>query len=302
MTEIEGNHLALVAEGRAGPDVIIGDHQPKEGNCPPQMEMNMSAIVLSRKANLVHGAVIGYVKPLLAGDSLLDLTSAFTGINHSNFVSSRPTIAGAIAEKLNGKLASGKALDGLPAFLAAFDAMNPAEDEEENDDDKRKREEEEKKAKDKRAKDAEEEEKREEEEKKAKDKRAKDAEEEEENRKEKAMDAAIQKSTEAAAKAAEDHVIARFKERDAARELVESAFGKFQAFDSAEEYYRAGLKALNVAGTDELPVAALKTTFAAVAKIAKESAPRVNPVNQAMDASANKAYNERFPHANRLMK
>jgi hypothetical protein len=297
MRNIVGNHLAIVREGRAGPDVVIGDSQPKpkERPSPPRLEnMNMNAIVLSRKATLAHGAVLGFVRPLLASDALPDLTGAFAGVTSANYAASKAAIAGKIAEKLNGKLAADKNLDGLPTLLAAFDAMDPAE-KDDDDEDERKR----KEAADKRAKDA---------------ARAKDAEEEEEERKKReaeekakaedqkrAMDAAIAAAVKPAVDAAVAAERAAAKATAGAREAVEAALGKITACDSADDYYRVGLKSFGVKDVDAMPSAALKPTFDALAE-SRKSAPRANPVVKAMDSAAAKDFAERFPNAGRLKK
>ena len=133
MINIGANHLALVEEGRAGPSVVIGDSKHKEDIRSPLKEtINMAVIVLSRKATLAHGGVLGFVRPLLAKDAALpDLTSAFAGVTSKNFKASQPKIIGAIAEVLRGKIATDSSLDGLPGMLAALDAMIPADETEE---------------------------------------------------------------------------------------------------------------------------------------------------------------------------
>lgn len=56
MRDIVGNHVALVFEGRAGPDVTVGDEAMK-----------------SRAALMISGAVTAMVRPLLAADAKFDL-------------------------------------------------------------------------------------------------------------------------------------------------------------------------------------------------------------------------------------
>ena len=288
MTKIEANHLALVVEGRAGPDIIVGDQQPpKEGSRPYNSELTMPTIVLSRKANLAHGAVLGLVHPLLATDAKLpDLTSAFAGVTKDNFATSRPSIAGKIAEILKDKLAADKNLDALPKFLAGLDAMDPAEeaeDEEDDEEERKKKEAEDKAARDKAAKDA----------KAAKDKAAKDEEEREKERKE-AQDAAIKTAIDKAREEAKAEARATAQAKDA----VEAALGRVTAMDSAVDYYRAGLKALDVKDADKLPEAALEATFTAVAAV-KKSIP-VTP-GRAFDVKpATEEFSKRFPNNDRL--
>lgn len=78
MRDIQCNHIALVVEGRAGPDVLVGDEAMK-----------------SRRALMLSGALAGYLAPKLAKDAKVDLT---------------PILADVTATTL--------AMDGAPAALA----------------------------------------------------------------------------------------------------------------------------------------------------------------------------------------
>lgn len=66
MREIIGNHVALVIEGRAGPDVVVGDEVMK---------------LKSRTALMISGAIQSHVRPLLAADAKVDLANVLSGIN-----------------------------------------------------------------------------------------------------------------------------------------------------------------------------------------------------------------------------
>jgi hypothetical protein len=312
MTNIEANHLALVISGRAGPDVIVGDSKPKEAHTPPLMEQfNMKSIVLTRKASLVHGAVLGHIRPLLASDSLPDLSPAFAGVTSANFAASKPRIVGRIAEQLAGKLAADKNLDDLPKFLSAFDAMDPAEEKD--------------MPKDKKAKDAEEDDTEEEKEAKAKKKAAEEeaeakkeaAEKEKEAKKEasdedddeddkkkkKAQDGVTRSAMDSAIKGAVDAAVTRERERSQslahAKETVEAGLGRVKACDSAEGYYRTALKAMDVKNVDALAESALRPMVEALLDARKSfSKPRL--VAPAMDTAAAKEHADRFPNASRL--
>lgn len=93
MRDIRGNHVALVAAGRAGPDVVVGDSKP--------LEIQTMSIKkpLSRKAALVKGALIA-LKPKLAADSKLNLNPILAGVTAANWLTSKPLIAAAIKPKL----------------------------------------------------------------------------------------------------------------------------------------------------------------------------------------------------------
>lgn len=67
MRDIRFNHVALVSEGRAGPDVVVGDSQIKE------LE-TMSKKALSPKALVAKGALMAHLRPKLATDAKLDFT------------------------------------------------------------------------------------------------------------------------------------------------------------------------------------------------------------------------------------
>lgn len=95
MRDICGNHVALVEQGRAGPDVIVGD------SALPNQESSMSKP--TRFANLALQLTSAYVKPLLAKDAKIDLGPAFTGLTRKNFDPKK--LMPALDKALKGKLA-----------------------------------------------------------------------------------------------------------------------------------------------------------------------------------------------------
>ena len=66
MRDIIGNHVALVFEGRAGPDVLVGDEQPMAFK--------------SKRALMVAGSLSGLLRPHLAADAKLDISGALAGL------------------------------------------------------------------------------------------------------------------------------------------------------------------------------------------------------------------------------
>lgn len=70
MRDIVGNHVALVFEGRAGSDVVVGDEQPMAFK--------------SKRALMLAGGLGGLIRPLLAQDAKLDLGKALTGVSHKS--------------------------------------------------------------------------------------------------------------------------------------------------------------------------------------------------------------------------
>lgn len=95
MRNIIGNHVALVREGRAGPDVMIGD----------------CSMLKSRKALLLHGAMLGLIRPKLAADARLDLEPLLTEITAVNLEARAGQLSVAIAAAAQPCLAADTTLD-----------------------------------------------------------------------------------------------------------------------------------------------------------------------------------------------
>ena len=86
MRNIVGNHVALVEQGRAGPDVMVGDQLPKE------LQMAKATIVLpSRTALRVAGALAAVIGPRLAADAKPDFSKALEGVTYKTFVGNKET-------------------------------------------------------------------------------------------------------------------------------------------------------------------------------------------------------------------
>lgn len=108
MREIRGNHVALVAAGRAGPDVIVGDSKLEKST--------MSKKPLSRKAALAKGALLA-LKPKLAADAKLDLNPILAGVTASNWLTKKAGVLAAIKPKL----AADADIEGLVTLLDSLD-------------------------------------------------------------------------------------------------------------------------------------------------------------------------------------
>ncbi|MDQ0507401.1 DUF2213 domain-containing protein [Xanthobacter agilis] len=119
MRDIIGNHLAIVSEGRAGPDVVVGDSKE---NSP------MAKTVLSRKAVLTQGAVAAFLAPKLAADEKIDIAPAFVGVTAKNYTHKKPSIIAEITKRVSGKLAQDADLENLPGVLDSLDNMTPEEE------------------------------------------------------------------------------------------------------------------------------------------------------------------------------
>ncbi|WP_096978827.1 DUF2213 domain-containing protein [Escherichia coli] len=73
MRDIVGNHVALVGNGRAGPDVVVGDSLPQE----------LKYMKLDRKGVAIRAALGAYLKPRLAQDAAPKELTAILNVNKS---------------------------------------------------------------------------------------------------------------------------------------------------------------------------------------------------------------------------
>jgi hypothetical protein len=315
MRDIIGNHVALVREGRAGSDVIVGDSA-----LPITEEIIQMGVKLSRKAALAQGALMVFLKPKMAQDAKIDLASVLKGVTAKNYVESKPAIFAGIAKLLDGKLAKDAKLEDVHGFLDSLDREEPAGDEEPEKKDEPAKDEE----KDEVKKPAEDEDdtamdaegvknflkdKISEDDMKALDalmSGAKDAdestpvkepakdEEKEEMVPKKAMDAAIK----SAIKVAADTATKTQKDIREAENFVRPWVGNIaMAHDSAEGVYRTALGALGKKDVDQIHPAALKHVLEAQPK-PNEKKPAAEHI--AMDAASVDSFNKRFPGAARI--
>lgn len=136
MREIMGNHVALVIEGRAGPDVMVGDDVMK---------------LKSRTALLISGALQAHIRPLLAKDAKVDLSAPLSEVTAGTFAmdGAPKKLATKIAKLVKPHLAADQVLeaDALASFIAGVqpialdedkidDEGKQAEDEDEDEDGK----------------------------------------------------------------------------------------------------------------------------------------------------------------------
>jgi 8-oxo-dGTP pyrophosphatase MutT (NUDIX family) len=106
MRDIIGNHVALVKEGRAGADVVVGDSKE---------ELNMAK--LSRKAVLTQGALSVYLLPKLAQDAKINIMPAIKGLTQKNFKEKKPVLAAWVKEATSGKLAKDASVEDVVTLL-----------------------------------------------------------------------------------------------------------------------------------------------------------------------------------------
>lgn len=122
MRNIRANHIALVTEGRAGPDVMVGDAAIKVSTKPQESpDMPKSAPALSRKALLASGALRAYLKPKIAADAKIDFAPMLATVNAKNWKAQKPRIKVALDAAVKGKLAKDADIEDVIEMLDTLD-------------------------------------------------------------------------------------------------------------------------------------------------------------------------------------
>lgn len=267
MRDIVGNHVALVIEGRAGDDVIIGDAQPMSFK--------------SKRALMLSGGLAALIRPHLAQDAKLDLTGALATVNDKSI---RKTGASkALGEKVFGLvqplLAADAALD-VAAVILAVDAVADLPMGEDDDIPEAEPVAEDEDPDDKPAEDED-----------------PDVAEDEDNEDKPAMDSATVTKMIADAKA--DALRESAAIRTAERE-VRPVVGELVAMDSAADVYAAGLKALGV-DTTGITRSSYGATFRAVHAAQSSKSPAVAQDSRTVK-TAHDAFTARFPNRGKLLR
>jgi len=118
MRDIRFNHVALVVDGRAGSDVVVGD--------------SMEAITmsnkkfLSRKAAMAKGVLHAALSPRLAQDAKIDLNPLLLNVGPSNWKASKQSIVAALKSDKNtkffkDKMAQDAAVEDVVKLLDSLD-------------------------------------------------------------------------------------------------------------------------------------------------------------------------------------
>lgn len=108
MRNIVGNHVALVTEGRAGPDVVVGDSKLLE---KPKMKLPPKGVALL-------GALLGYSATVIAQDAQIGNLHAIVGSGKDlKTAKDRAAVVKAFTKAAEGKLAQDANLDGLAAMV-----------------------------------------------------------------------------------------------------------------------------------------------------------------------------------------
>jgi 8-oxo-dGTP pyrophosphatase MutT (NUDIX family) len=126
MRDIIGNHVALVREGRAGSDVVVGDA------AIPKLEevFDMSkAVLLTRKGAVAMGALMIALKPKLAQDAKIDLGPIVAGLTHKNFATKKAGIVEGVKKATTGKLAQDASIEDIAQLVDALEGPEVIEDE-----------------------------------------------------------------------------------------------------------------------------------------------------------------------------
>lgn len=117
MTRIEGNHVALVEEGRAGHDVVVGDSAISEG------KDEMKPTRLQYKVLMSTAAAIN---PLLALDAKVDYSPILKGLTTKNFAERKPKIVEGVKKAIAGKTIAKDA--SIEHLAKALDTFKPDEE------------------------------------------------------------------------------------------------------------------------------------------------------------------------------
>ncbi len=256
MRDIIGNHVALVFEGRAGPDVLVGDEQPMT--------------LKSKRALMLAGSLAGLIRPHLAADAKLDISGALNGLTDATI--KKDGADKALADKVFGlvqpQLAADAALtvaDVMMAIDAAKDlplGQDEADPETAEDEDI--------------AEDADPD-------------VAEDADDNDADDKPAMDEATVKALVDKGRKSALAEAAAI---RTAEREVTPVTGELAVAFDSAADVYQEGLKALGVDLTG-LPRSTFAATFRAVA--ANRSAAPSVAQDAKLPGSARDQFNQRYP-------
>lgn len=132
MRDIVGNHVALVEDGRAGPDVVVGDSSENVKRANVDESESLGGPLGAEKmpkptkfANLALQLTASALKPVLAADAEIDLMPIFKDVNTKNF--SAKKIAAAIGAAVKGKLAKDASVGHLAELLDHLE--HPSSDE-----------------------------------------------------------------------------------------------------------------------------------------------------------------------------
>ncbi len=117
MVNLRFNHVALVPEGRAGPDVRVADSR---------LEVR-THMLKSRKAILVSGALAAYIAPKLAADAKVNFDSTLKDVTAKTFAKDKAKIAAGVTAAVKGKLAADADVQDVVGLLDALENVTDGE-------------------------------------------------------------------------------------------------------------------------------------------------------------------------------
>lgn len=282
MVDILGNHTALVVEGRAGSDVVVGDQQLED--------LPMAKKTLSGKAKLVKGVLLAHLQPKLATDvnhkqTVMALDSILQDVASDNWKKMKPIVAEAVQKQFKPKLAKDAALEDVVKLLDIVDNAEELSGDSEWTEEHEKQYQDLAARRPKQAADAEEET---DEEKKKKAEAEAEAE-----KKEGAMDknTVTKADMEKAVKQARDQAVSSMRAIAIAEDEVRSYVGKVIAQDSAEDVYKAALDILKV-NIEGVPASAYRHILLAQ--------PKPGTQRIAVDAMPASDFASRFENVSRI--
>lgn len=120
MRNIRGNHVALVKEGRAGPEVYVGDSalSPRPFIVTSTRRTTMPSL-FGQQASM---ALRMYIADKLAADQRIDLAPIMANVTARTWAADKKRIVADLKKATKGKLAADASIEDLPAKLDTLDA------------------------------------------------------------------------------------------------------------------------------------------------------------------------------------
>jgi hypothetical protein len=120
MRYIRGNHVALVREGRAGPEVFVGDAALSPS--PSIVTSTRSSRMPSLFGQQASMALRMYIADKLAADQRFDLAPIMRNVSARTWPEDKKRIIADLKKATKGKLAADASIEDLPGKLSTLDA------------------------------------------------------------------------------------------------------------------------------------------------------------------------------------